>query len=368
MSNAQDPVTTLSQYRVLNKIGEGGMGEVYLAHDTKLGRKVALKILPADVTNNPERLNRFEREAQAASTLNHPNIVTIHEIGTCDNTHFIVTEFIDGETLRRKLKHAHLAIEHILDVATQIASALDVAHRSGITHRDIKPENIMVRTDGIVKILDFGLAKLSEPTDSDPSDPNASTRFLFQTTPGIVLGTVNYMSPEQARGKLVDARSDIFSFGVVLYEMLAGCSPFVGETTSDIIASILTVEPLPPSHFDQSIPSELDRIVGKTLTKDRGERYQLAADCLQDLRHLQRRLQVAAEFEREVQVTRPALKPEKVQPANAIASLAVLPFTNETSATVSQKIFCLAFRNYRRFTSWPEARSFARRELMKIRY
>lgn len=328
------PTTIIRQYRVLTKIGEGGMGEVYLAQDTKLGRKVALKVLPRDVISNPERLHRFEREAQAASALNQPNIITIHEIGSCGDTHFIVTEFIEGETLRRKLHRTRLEIEETLEIATQIAAALDAAHRSGIIHRDIKPENIMVREDGLVKILDFGLAKLTERTDSEPVGNDVSTRILIETTPGIVMGTLTYMSPEQARGKKVDARTDIFSFGVVLHEMLVGRSPFAGETTSDVIAAILTAQPLPPSSFNQKIPAELDRIVSMTLAKEREERYQTATELLRDLRQLQKRLQFDAAVEREFGVRRSTLKSDQIAAQNtsvtksAIHSLAVLPFTN----------------------------------------
>jgi eukaryotic-like serine/threonine-protein kinase len=335
MSKTGSPTTIIRQYRVLTKIGEGGMGEVYLAQDTKLGRKVALKVLPRDVISNPERLHRFEREAQAASALNQPNIITIHEIGSCGDTHFIVTEFIEGETLRRKLQRTRLEIEETLEIATQIAAALDAAHRSGITHRDIKPENIMVREDGLVKVLDFGLAKLTERTDSEPAENEASTRILIKTTPGLVMGTLTYMSPEQARGKEVDARTDIFSFGVVLHEMLVGRSPFAGETTSDVIAAILTAEPLPPSNFNRRVPAELDRIVSKTLAKEREERYQTAAELLRDLRQLQKRLQFEADVEREFGVRRSTLKSNQVATQNASAvpklaihSLAVLPFTN----------------------------------------
>ena len=311
------------------------MGEVYLAQDTKLGRKVALKVLPRDVITNPERLHRFEREAQAVSALNQPNIITIHEIGSCGDTHFIVTEFIEGETLRRKLQRTRLEIEETLEIATQIASALDAAHRKGITHRDIKPENIMVREDGLVKILDFGLAKLNDPGDTEPAQTDASTRILIKTTPGLVMGTLTYMSPEQVRGKEVDGRTDIFSFGVVLHEMLAGRSPFAAETKSDVIAAILTAEPLPPSGLNHKVPAELDRIVGKTLKKDRGERYQTVTDLLLDLRQLQKQLQFEAEVAREFRVTQPQLKsdqlptPAAATPSRAdLHSLAVLPFTN----------------------------------------
>jgi eukaryotic-like serine/threonine-protein kinase len=325
-----DEGTRLGRYEIRSKIGEGGMGEVYLAQDTKLGRKVALKILPPDVARNPERLRRFEREAQAASALNQPNIITIHEIGICGDTHFIVTEYIEGETLRSKLSRAQLEIEETLEIATQIASALDAAHRSGITHRDIKPENIMVRADSLVKILDFGLAKLTGPVERHPPESDASTQI--KTNPGIVLGTLTYMSPEQARGGEIDGRSDIFSFGVLLHEMLASRSPFARETTSDVIAAILTVEPRPPSSFNKGVPAELDRIVSKTLRKEREERYQTATELLLDLTQLKKRLQFDAHSEREFLETRRLQSDEvKTQRASAgvmIRSLAVLPFIN----------------------------------------
>ena len=306
------------------------MGEVYLAQDTKLGRKVALKILPPEVISDPKRLRRFVQEAKAASALNQPNIITIHEIGTCGDTHFIVTEYIDGETLRSKLRREQLQIEETLEYATQIASALEGAHRSGITHRDIKPENIMVRTDGLVKILDFGLAKLTETAEAEPSEPDASTRI--KTNPGIVLGTLTYMSPEQARGKDIDGRSDIFSFGVVLHELLVGRSPFVRETTSDVIVAILTVEPASPGSFNTKVPAELDRIVSKTLRKEREERYQTATELLRDLTQLKKRLQFDEQVEREFGVTRKLqsdqLETQKVSSVVKVQSLAVLPFMN----------------------------------------
>ncbi|HKZ77683.1 MAG TPA: serine/threonine-protein kinase, partial [Pyrinomonadaceae bacterium] len=250
--------STLSHYRIVSKIGEGGMGEVYLAQDTKLERKVALKILPADVAAHPDRMKRFVQEARAASSLNHPNIITIHEIGETASGHFIGTEFIDGETLRERMSRGGVELSDTLDIVVQVASALTAAHGVGIVHRDIKPENIMLRRDGIVKVLDFGLAKLVEQT---PLDAEAETRMQVQTQAGMIVGTVAYMSPEQARGMEVDARTDVFSIGVVMYEMLAGQSPFAGETTSDVIAAILTTEPKPPSSFNQEIPAELDRIV-----------------------------------------------------------------------------------------------------------
>jgi len=330
MSDFDSPSRLIQQYRVLTKIGEGGMGEVYLAQDTKLGRRVALKILPHNVISDPERLRRFEQEAKAASALNQPNIITIHEIGIYGDTHFIVTEYIDGETLRTKLSKTQLDIEETLEIATQIVSALNAAHQSGITHRDIKPENIMIRTDGLVKILDFGLAKLTEAAVDEPAELDAPTRI--KTNPGIVLGTLTYMSPEQARGKEIDGRSDIFSFGVVLHEMLVGRSPFGRETTSDVIVAILTVEPRPPGSFNTRVPAELDRIVSKTLRKEREVRYQTATDLLRDLTQLKKRMQFDEQVEREFGVTRQLpsdqLQTQKASSGLKVQSLAVLPFTN----------------------------------------
>src|SRR5437667_4929704 len=236
----------MGRYEIRSKIGVGGMGEVYLAQDTKLDRKVALKILPADVAENKDRMRRFVQEAKAASALNHPNIITIHEIDETDSINFIATEFIDGETLRERMRSAQMKLSDILDVAAQIASALAAAHVANIVHRDIKPENIMLRRDGIVKVLDFGLAKLTERLPPGSVDPEAPTRAVVKTDPGMVLGTAIYMSPEQARGLEVDARTDIFSFGVLIYEMVAGCLPFEGSNTNEIMASILSdQEPVP---------------------------------------------------------------------------------------------------------------------------
>ena len=329
MSESSSHITQIAQYRVLNKIGEGGMGEVYLAHDTKLGRKVALKLLPIDVVASAERLNRFEREAQAASALNQPNIITIHEIGNDGDTHFIVTEFVEGETVRQKLRGTRLEVAEAIDITIQIVSALKAAHELGIVHRDIKPENIMVRTDGLVKVLDFGLAKLSEPRSLaiGPIDFEAETQLQLDTAPGIVLGTLSYMSPEQARGKVVDARSDIFSCGIVLYEMLVGRSPFSRETMSDVIAAILTTEPPAPGSFNQQVPLELDRIVTRALQKNLERRYQNGDELLRDLRELQKRLQFEADVR---QYGGTEEKTQKVAPSRNAAnqSIAVLPFTN----------------------------------------
>src|SRR3989440_9197180 len=247
-SNGTESVAgqTLGHYKVIEQIGTGGMGEVYLAEDTRLSRKVALKVLPDYFTKDDERVRRFQQEARAASALNHPNIITIYEIGEIDSRHFIATEFIEGETLRQRMTKSQMKIAEVLDVAAQVAWALSAAHQAGIAHRDIKPRNIMLRPDGVVKVLDFGLAKL---TEQKGDDLEAAT--LVHTKQGIVMGTAHYMSPEQARGQKMDARTDIFSLGVVLYEMVTGRVPFAGETMTDVLASILMLEP--PS-LSQSAP------------------------------------------------------------------------------------------------------------------
>ena len=288
----------VSHYRILEKLGAGGMGEVYLAEDMKLGRKIAIKVLSEEYTTNKDRLHRFEQEASAASNLNHPNILTIHEVGVDEGRHYIATEYIDGVTLRRKLAAAQLETSEILDIAVQIASALEEAHAAGIVHRDIKPDNIMVRRNGYVKVLDFGLAKLTETIDPSPSDGEASTRVLVHTDAGVVMGTSHYMSPEQARGKPVDARSDIWSLGVVLYEMIAGRTPFEGETSTDVIIAITQKEPLPLARFAPNVPAELEWIVMKALRKDRDERYQTIKELITDLRRLKQRLEFQSELER----------------------------------------------------------------------
>ena len=288
----------ISHYRILEKLGAGGMGVVYLAEDMKLGRKVAIKVLSHEFTTNRDRLHRFEQEASSASNLNHPNILTIHEVGVDDGRHYIATEFIDGSTLRRKVAAQQLEIPQVLDIAVQVASALEEAHSAGIVHRDIKPDNIMVRRNGYVKVLDFGLAKLTETVARTPSDAEASTRVLVQTDAGVVMGTSHYMSPEQARGKPVDARSDIWSLGVVIYEMVAGRTPFEGETSTDVIVAITQKEPAPLARFAPNVPAELDWIVMKALRKDRDERYQTIKELITDLRRLKQRLEFETELER----------------------------------------------------------------------
>jgi serine/threonine-protein kinase len=280
----------IGNYKLVRQLGSGGMGVVYLADDLRLNRKIALKLLPPQFTTNPDRVRRFEREARAASALNHPNIVTIYEIGQSTSAHFIATEFVDGKTLREHIHEKPFTLRETLNVAFQVASALSAAHSAGIVHRDIKPENIMVRPDGYVKILDFGLAKLAEvqATDSDLETPT-----LLQSNPGLVMGTVQYMSPEQARGKNVGVRTDIWSLGVVLYELLAGRVPFSGETPSHVMVSLMEDE-LPVLTNCANVPAELDRIVTKALRKDQKERYQTANEIARDLRHLKEELQLEA--------------------------------------------------------------------------
>jgi len=293
------PNTVLAHYSIVRKIGAGGMGEVYLAQDKKLDRKVAVKILPDGVASNQERMRRFVQEAKAASALNHPNIITIYEIDEIDSRHFIVTEFIDGETLRQRMKHGHLKLNDLLEIAIQAAGALAAAHAAGIIHRDIKPENIMVRRDGYIKVLDFGLAKLTQPEGST-TDTEAPTKALVDTGAGTVLGTSYYMSPEQAKGKRVDARTDLWGLGAVIYEMVAGHVPFEAETPSEVIGLILNKEPPPLARYDREAPPELERIVTKALTKDLEERYQTAKDLLVDLKRLKRQLDLESEIERTV--------------------------------------------------------------------
>src|SRR5215468_2465549 len=236
----------LGHYRIISLLGAGGMSDVYMAEDTILGRKVALKLLPAEFTRDQDRLRRFKQEARAASSLNHPNIITIYEIGETDGIHFIATEFIDGQTLRQRSAQGRLELFAALDIGIQTATALSAAHDAGIAHRDIKPENLMLRPDGYLKVLDFGSSKLTEQQTLGGSSITSAMAGV-KTAPGIVMGTINYMSPEQARGLEVDARSDIFTLGVVLYEMLTGANPFTGATAADVIVAILGREPAPLS-------------------------------------------------------------------------------------------------------------------------
>jgi serine/threonine-protein kinase len=285
-------------FRVEKVVARGGMGEVYLAEDTRLGRRVALKFLPPQFTSDADRVRRFEREARAASALNHPHIVTVYEIGHADSLHYIAAEFVEGETLRGHLTNARMTLGEVLDVATQIASALQAAHKAGVVHRDIKPENVIVRPDGYVKVLDFGIAKLTgRGSASEEMNSEAPTRALTSTSPGVVMGTAHYMSPEQARGEGVDARTDVWSLGVVLYEMVSGRAPFVGETPSHILVSIMEGEP-PPLSLDEEVPPGLERIISKALRKEREERYRTAGEMADDLKNLRETLPVESRLKR----------------------------------------------------------------------
>jgi serine/threonine protein kinase/Tfp pilus assembly protein PilF len=287
------------RYEVIRLLGKGGMGAVYLAKDTRIDRNVSLKVLHSDVASNKERLRRFAQEARAVSALNHPHIMTIYEFDKTDGEiHFIVGEFVDGNTLSNYRIGENLNVSEVLDIAIQVASALSAAHEAGIIHRDIKPENIMVRRDGYIKVLDFGLAKLTRQTHPVGSGSEDPTRELNTTNPGSIMGTASYMSPEQARGIQVDARTDIWSLGVVIYEMLTGHRPFSGETPADILVTMLREEPLPlRSHIDD-LPSELEWIVSKTLSKKLEGRYQTSKELRTDLEKIKKRIEYDEESKR----------------------------------------------------------------------
>jgi serine/threonine protein kinase/predicted Zn-dependent protease len=304
----------VGNYEILGLLGSGGMGEVYSAQGASLNRKIALKVLREDLMSEADRVRRFQQEARAVSALNHPNIVTIHEIGQAGTLHFIAYEFVEGETLRRRMER-DVKLGETLDIATQTAHALVAAHAAGVVHRDLKPENIMVRPDGYVKVLDFGLAKLVAGTAG--ADSRAPTIDDQQTETGAVMGTFRYMSPEQARGLTVDARSDIFSFGVILYEMVASRRPFEGQTMSDVIAAILVEDPQPLARYDDDCPVELQRIVSKALAKNPEERYQNSRDLWLDLKALKQSLETAARLEQAAPVSTAAPTPRRVEELSA---------------------------------------------------
>ncbi len=309
-------------YEIVKPIGSGGMGEVYLAKDKVLNRAVALKLLLLEFTGEEDRLRRFEHEARAASSLNHPNILTIHELGHVGPQQFIATEFVDGETLRQRMRRGRLEFEEALDVGIQVAGALAAAHKAGIVHRDIKPENIMVRPDGYVKVLDFGLAKLIE--QPEPTF-NAKTASNVDVSSGLVMGTVKYMSPEQAQGLKVDERSDIFSFGVMLYEMITGRAPFAGKTPRDLIAAILEKDPLVLKEYLPNASTELQRVIAKALTKQIEERYQTTKDLLVDLQNLKKGSAVFS-FARLITQTRRHAVPASLSLALLLAFVATVSF------------------------------------------
>src|SRR5260370_42301603 len=337
MSKQLSSNSILSHYRVVSKLGAGGMGEVFLAEDTRLRRRVALKVLPENIAADADRLLRFEREAFAASGLNHPNILTIFEFGAAGTTHFLASEFVEGESLRERMRKPGMTLSETLEIAIQIASALQAAHEAGIIHRDIKPDNVMIRADGYVKVLDFGLAKLSEPgaiATGFISDPEAQTRMQLQTQAGMIMGTVAYMSPEQARGQEVDRRTDVWSLGCVRYEMLTRQQPFRGETTADALANIVYHEPVPLLTLRQDATSELERIVNRMLSKNREDRYASANLLVADLKQLQKRLEFEAELERTSSTNRGSeqqtqiIRSRPTTPQEASNSIAVLPFSN----------------------------------------
>src|SRR6266436_3729870 len=289
---------TIGHYKISKRIGTGGMGDVYLATDMTAGRKAALKLLPMRFTSDAERLKRFQQEAHAVVGLNHPNILTIYEIGEDHSTHYIASELIEGETLRQRLMRGRMEVGEALDVAIQVASALAAAHEAGVVHRDIKPENIMLRPDGYVKVLDFGIAKLAESAFAKAAADGAGSMTLAETNLGSILGTVRYMSPEQACGAPIDKRTDVWSLGVVLYEMVTGHAPFTGDTPGEVMSSILEREPPPLTSYVAHPSADLQQIISKTLRKDREERYHSAHELLEALKDLRRKLEFQAESDR----------------------------------------------------------------------
>ncbi|HEX8773169.1 MAG TPA: protein kinase [Pyrinomonadaceae bacterium] len=320
--------TRLGRYEIRSPIGKGGMGEVYLARDTQLERTVALKIFPPDVASDQQRMNRFMREARATAALSHPNIAHIYEIGQADGVTFIAMEYVEGHTLRQYMKSARIRLDEALGIALQVASALVEAHAEGIIHRDIKPENIMLRPDGYVKLLDFGLAKLVEKHGQEQLTLDEAPTLLIQTNPGMLMGTVAYMSPEQARGLEVDTRTDIWSLGVVLYEMIAGQVPFTGQTTTDMLVSILEHRPRALSKVVDEIPLDMDRIITKALSKRRQSRYQSASDFVAAIKSLRQEMEFKAKLARSLQ-----LDVKTTEAVTQYDTKAMLPSAQELSAS-----------------------------------
>ena len=340
-----------NQYRILSQLGAGGMGEVYLAEDTSLRRKVALKFLPVVLTKDKAHLRRFEVEARAVAALSHPNVCTIHEvIETEDGRHCIVMEYIAGMTLRERMLKGRISINEALEIAIQIASALSSAHTEGIVHRDIKPENVMLREDGYVKVLDFGLAKLAETTP-DSADSAAETRSIeVKTLPGVLMGTVAYMSPEQARGLPVDVRTDVWSLGVVLYEMVAGRQPFQGPTPTDVIIGIAEREPTPLAEFAPEA-SQLEQVIAQTLAKDRNDRYGTASEALVDLKNLKRELELGTDLNTTRRLKHVARPPSRTRTLALLGVAAVV---------IAAVVFTIWFaRNLRAPATAPQIKSLA---------
>src|SRR6266581_1045088 len=344
---------TFGHYKISKRIGSGGMGEVYLATDITAGREAALKLLPTRFTSDAERLKRFQQEERALVGLNHPNILTVYEIGEDHSTHYIASELIEGETLRQRLMRGRMELSEAIDVAIQVTNALTAAHETGIVHRDIKPENIMLRRDGYVKVLDFGIAKLAESAFAKAAADGAGSMTLAATNLGSILGTVRYMSPEQARGAPVDKGTDIWSIGVVLYEMVTGHAPFAGDTPGEVMSSILEKEPPPLTNYLAHTPAELQQIISKTLRKEREERYQSAYELLEALQSLRRSMEFKAALERS---TKPPLwlrwtrSPTALVLLLLVAALALaLPFywhRNRTPISIPEKsIAVLPFEN-----------------------
>ncbi|HJQ68074.1 MAG TPA: protein kinase [Blastocatellia bacterium] len=319
----------VSHYRIVRPLGAGGMGEVYLAEDTRLGRQVALKFLPASYQYDPDRRARFLKEARAASALRSPNIAAIYDIGVHEGSSFIAMEYVEGETISRRLERGPIAVKDVMDIARQVADALDEAHELGIIHRDIKSSNLMVTERGLVKVLDFGLAKMVEREGGGGDESQPTVMLGQQTSLGVVVGTVWYMSPEQALGKDVDTRSDIFSLGVVIYEMLTGRLPFEGETSSAVVDLIVHQEPPALARFNYNVPAELERITRKCMEKDRERRYQSTRELVTDLRNLQRDADSGALTSSQIQRRTEAGRGARSR--KAIDSLAILPFANASN-------------------------------------